>query len=52
MRSLIGIGLIVAGALLPSPATAQETEAIRKELEQMRKQFETMKRATSDRSTS
>jgi hypothetical protein len=43
MRSLIGIGLMVAGAVLPGPAAAQETEAIRKELEQMRKQFETMK---------
>ena len=43
MRSLIGICLILAGAVLPGPAAAQETEAIRKELEQMRKQFESMK---------
>ncbi|HKA62767.1 MAG TPA: hypothetical protein VKH83_10100 [Methylomirabilota bacterium] len=43
MRSLIGICLVVVGAVLPGPAAAQETEAIRKELEQMRKQFETMK---------
>jgi hypothetical protein len=43
MRSLIGTWLIAAGALFPSLAAAQETEALRKELEQVRKQFETMK---------
>jgi hypothetical protein len=43
MRSLIGICLIAACAVLPGPVAAQETEALRKELEQMRKQFETMK---------
>ena len=39
MRSLVGIGLIAAGMLLPGLAGAQETEALRKELEEMRKQF-------------
>ena len=43
MRSLVGIGLIAAGVLLPGLAGAQETEALRKELEAMRKQFEAMK---------
>lgn len=43
MRALVGICLLAAGALVPSPAAAQETEALRKELEQMRRQFETMK---------
>jgi hypothetical protein len=37
------VRLIAAGALLPGPAAAQETEALRKELEQMRRQFEAMK---------
>ena len=43
MRALVGICLLAAGALVPGPAAAQETEALRKELEQMRRQFETMK---------
>ena len=43
MRTLVGICLLAAGALVPGEAGAQETEALRKELEQMRKQFETMK---------
>src|SRR6266446_453868 len=43
MRSLIGICLLIGGALLPLPAEAQEVESLRKELEQMRKQFDTMK---------
>ncbi|HET9855417.1 MAG TPA: hypothetical protein VFR53_10185 [Methylomirabilota bacterium] len=43
MRSLVGMCLIAAGALLPGSAAAQETEALRKELEQMRRQFEAMK---------
>ncbi len=43
MRALVGICLLAAGALGPSPAAAQETEALRKEIEQMRRQFETMK---------
>ena len=43
MRALVGICLVAAGVLVPGPAAAQETEALRKELEQMRRQFETMK---------
>jgi hypothetical protein len=43
MRALVGICLLAAGALVPGPVAAQETEALRKELEQMRRQFETMK---------
>ena len=43
MRALVGICLLAAGALVPGPAAAQETEALRKELEQMRRQFDTMK---------
>ena len=43
MRALVGICLLAAGALVPGPAAAQETEALRKELEQVRRQFETMK---------
>ena len=43
MRALVGICLLAAGALVPGPAAAQETEALRKELEQVRRQFDTMK---------
>jgi hypothetical protein len=43
MRSLVGIGLLLTGVLVPLPAAAQEVEALRKELEQMRRQFDTMK---------
>ena len=43
MRSLVGIGLLLTGMLVPLPAAAQDVEALRKELEQMRKQFDTMK---------
>ena len=43
MRSLVGIGLLLTGVLVPGPAAAQDVEALRKELEQMRKQFDSMK---------
>ena len=43
MRSLVGIGLLLTGVLVPLPAAAQDVETLRKELEQMRKQFDTMK---------
>jgi hypothetical protein len=43
MRSLVGVGLLLTGLIVPSPAAAQEVETLRKELEQMRKQFDTMK---------
>jgi hypothetical protein len=43
MRALVGICLLAASAVVPGPAAAQDTEALRKELEQMRKQFDTMK---------
>jgi hypothetical protein len=43
MRRWIILTIVVAAALAPAVASAQDTEAMRKELEQMRKQFESMK---------
>jgi hypothetical protein len=45
MRSSISIALLVAVALAPAVASAQDVEALRKELDQMRKQFDEMKRS-------
>src|SRR5436309_12724278 len=43
MRRWIGWSLLAAAGLAPSPAAAQDAEALRKELEQMKKQFDSMK---------
>ncbi len=43
MRTVIGICLLVAGALVPVPAPAQEADGLRRQLDEMRRQFESMK---------
>ncbi|HET8575629.1 MAG TPA: OmpH family outer membrane protein [Methylomirabilota bacterium] len=43
MRHLFGICLLIAGALVPFPALAQDAESLRRQLDEMRRQFEAMK---------
>jgi len=43
MHRWIGVSLLAAATLAPSPAAGQDAETLRKELEQVRKQFESMK---------
>jgi hypothetical protein len=40
MRARVVVSLLLAALIVPSPATAQDAEALRKELEQMRQQFD------------
>jgi hypothetical protein len=42
MRTLVTLALLAGWLLSPAPASAQDTEALRREMEQMRKQFEAM----------
>ncbi|HEV8457824.1 MAG TPA: OmpH family outer membrane protein [Methylomirabilota bacterium] len=43
MRTIFGICLLFAGALVPVPALAQEADGLRRQLDEMRRQFEAMK---------
>ncbi len=43
MRTLFGIVLLIAAALVPLPALAQEADSLRRQLDEMRRQFEAMK---------